>query len=256
MIFSYRNFERMCEIFADYNSEIIIKHDVETLSKSALALAKIEHSYGIRAIFFYQFDVFLKDIEMVRSISSLGHEIGYHYDVLDNNNGDLASADLEFQRNLQIFSNNGFEIKWICPHGNPALKRVGWNSNKDFFRSDSVRSKYQGLKDIVVDKELFFSGFSYISDAGYSFKAIRSVSDNDKVASNDVEIPDIFSYLKNRRDTPVIVSTHPHRWVKYRLIFLGKRSLFLLLKSIYRFTHKVPVLSLIYGRLFRLSRKF
>ena len=256
MIFSYRNYKKICDVISGCSGDVVIKHDVELLSKSSLDLAKIEHDFGIRSIFFYQFDVFIKDVEMVKEISRLGHEIGYHYDVLDNNKGDFSAAALEFEENLRVFSDNGFDIKWICPHGNPIIERNGWNSNKDFFRDSSIREKYNDLKDIVVEKEIFYPDFVYVSDAGYSFKEVSSVSNNDKVYSEDFKIKDFPSYLRKKGCSSYIISTHPHRWVESDSLFMTKFLLFMFLKWTYKITHRLPGLSRVYSQFFRFSRKF
>ena len=77
--------------------------------------------------------------DMVKHIATLGHEVAYHYDVLDACNGDFNAAFKEFDRYKTILEVAcGQQITTVCPHGNPTKVRDG-RSNKDFFRSDLVR---------------------------------------------------------------------------------------------------------------------
>jgi hypothetical protein len=62
-------------------------------------MALIEHEYGIRSTYYFRTvkEVFQPDI--IRKIADHGHEIEYHYEVLD-------------------------KAKTICMHGNPLTSRV------------------------------------------------------------------------------------------------------------------------------------
>src|SRR3989304_5191784 len=68
-----------------YNGKdfIILRHDVDRKPSSALLMAQIEHEYGISSTFYFRKtkDVFVPDI--IEKVDKLGHEIGYHYEVLD-----------------------------------------------------------------------------------------------------------------------------------------------------------------------------
>jgi len=58
----------------------------------------------------------------------MGHEISYHYDVLDSSHGDMEKAIDEFENNKQRFEELGFALKTVCQHGNPVVERVGYTS--------------------------------------------------------------------------------------------------------------------------------
>ena len=44
---------------------------------------------------------------------------------MDSNNGNIAEADLEFERNVKIFEKNNFPVNTTCQHGNPVMKELG-----------------------------------------------------------------------------------------------------------------------------------
>ena len=162
---------RLQELYADKNF-LILKHDVETNPQKALALAKIENRYGHCGVYYVQ-AYLLKDsnnVEILKKISELGHEVSYHHDVMDSNSGDLAKAMDEFESNRCIFEKYGFSINTVCQHGNPVVERNGYTSNRDFFRNETVRKKYGEIAEIMVNyREKVNADFKYISDAGYGY---------------------------------------------------------------------------------------
>ena len=150
---------------------ITLKHDVETNPKKALELARIESNYGHKGSYYIQ--VYLlyrkRNLSILKEIQKLGHEVSYHHDVMDYSKGNIEDANKIFSENLKLFQNNGFPIKTICQHGNPMVKRVGYTSNRDFFRNDNIRSKYKDIFDIMVNyRDNINENYKYISDAGYN----------------------------------------------------------------------------------------
>ena len=149
---------------------IILKHDVETNPSKALKLAKIENKYSHRGTYYVQAYLLKneKNIKILKEIEKLGHEVSYHHDVMDSNKGDISKAQVEFQSNLDLFESNGFYIKTVCQHGNPIIERKGYFSNRDFFRNEAMRKKYEKISEIMVNfKSQAKINYKYISDAGY-----------------------------------------------------------------------------------------
>lgn len=235
---------------------VLIKHDIETDPNSALEIAKIESSLDIAATYYIQGDLILKHSKIFKDIESLGHEIAYHYDVLDANDGDFSRAISDFEDNLKNFSKAGFEVKTICPHGNPLMKRNGWSSNRDFFESKFVRNKYSHLFDIVVDINNVTNNLLYISDVGYSFKEIIDISSTDQKNLHKSKSIDINTKLYKHFDKTIVISTHPHRWTKFSISFILKKYFFVLSRNIARYLYKVPIFKFIISKFFFLARKF
>ena len=170
---------------------IVLKHDVETNVAKALELAKIEHCCGHRGSYYVQAYLLedAKNVAMLKEIQALGHEVSYHYDVMDSCKGDISRAMYEFEKNLRRFEECGFDVRTLCQHGNPVVERVGYHSNRDFFRSLKVQEKYPMLSDIMVDfKEKAKTEYLYFSDAGRAFNLIHDPINNDVVKSDDKNI--------------------------------------------------------------------
>jgi len=236
---------------------IVIKHDVETDVNKALVLAKIEHKYGIEATYFVQADLVESGFKILQEIQQLGHEVTYHYDVLDANNGDYELATQEFIQNIKLFSSFGFEVKTVCPHGNPLINRDGWLSNKDFFRDENIVDRFSNILDIVVELPLKVeSSYTYISDAGYGWQEIVNISDNDIKNGGDIALGDYKNLLETigSRDR-VILSTHPHRWEKIRVKAFFNLYRFKTLRYISRKLSTIAFLKKIMSKFYFLAKK-
>lgn len=240
---------------------IIIKHDVETNVKRAIRMAEIENKYGLRATYYVQ-SYLLKsenNIEGLKKIQKLGHEVTYHYDVLDSNNGDYDLAEKEFDDTLLLFEKNGFSVKTVCPHGNPVMKRDGWSSNKDFFRNKNLNAKYSYIADIVINPEKFINKeMLYVSDAGFGWKIISDISNNDYQAiQKDIKLKSLKDVLKlmNDQNRTLILSAHPHRWQDSQALAIMKRNLFFGLRYTVRALTKIPMVKTFVSRFYYLAKK-
>jgi tetratricopeptide (TPR) repeat protein len=239
------------------NKWIAIKHDVETNVQKALDLAKIEAKYNIQATYYVQADLLDDNYKLLQEIASLGHEVTYHYDVLDANNGNFDKAIEEFKHNIEKFQKYGFEVLTVCPHGNPVMIRNGWNSNKDFFRDMKVVELFSNILDIVIElpKKLDYK-YMYISDTGYGWKQIVNIKDNDIQNNGDVSIKDYKKLLEiiNTQES-VILSTHPHRWEKSIFKYMFNVYLFKILRFLARTISSVPILKKIISKYYYLAKK-
>lgn len=273
MVFEYKKWDEFCKKLCDAGiigipackiqkeKYLVLKHDVETDVSRALELAKIEHKYGHCGSFYVQAYLMQKpeNTEMLREMQSYGAEISYHYDVMDSNKGDIEKAISEFEENRQIFEGSGFRIVTVCQHGNPVVERVGYTSNRDFFRNAAVQERYPEIADIMVDfKEKFETDYTYYSDAGRKFKMIYDPINNDRVDSEDKNIEyenldELFEVIKNGNNA--IVSTHPHRWCKSAVEYTVKNGVFKVVKGTAKVLLHIPFMKKIMGRFYYLAKK-
>ena len=114
MLFVYKSWENFCKELSAHNIHsiparevhgnsplyLILKHDVETNVKSAYAIACIEHQYGHRGSFYVQAYLLKspQNIKLLKRIQEYGHEVSYHYDVMDSTGGDIDKAIEEFEK--------------------------------------------------------------------------------------------------------------------------------------------------------------
>ena len=268
-MFLYSHWDRICkELSLNHNCILakqimdqnqdsnwtVVKHDVETNVSKALRLAKIEAKYNIYATYYVQ-SCLLKDNEsQLKEIAALGHEVTYHYDVLDSNDGDYETAIDEFNSTINKFKEFGFIVSTVCPHGNPIINRKGWSSNKDFFRNKEVSKRFPDILDIVVHlPSKLEKRYIYISDAEYSWKFISNIEDNDLANKGDQEILDIFNVLSNNKDC-LIISTHPHRWQSLRIFSIINIIVFKIIRIVARLVSKIPFLKGIMSKYYYLAK--
>jgi hypothetical protein len=240
---------------------IILKHDVETNPKKALRLAQIENSYSLKGSYYVQAYLLhsSKNIEILKRIQELGHEVSYHHDVMDSNKGDIQKAEDEFKKNIEMFERAGFPMQTVCQHGNPVMNRVGYSSNRDFFRNVEMASKYAHITEIMVNfKKRLGRNYRYITDAGYGWKVIFDPETNDFIKSDDKDIPlraldEVIKVIES--GSSVIISTHPHRWHKHVVIGRVKDVQFKAIKTMAKVMLKIPFLKKIMVRFYYLAKK-
>ncbi len=239
------------------NVKVIFKHDVECDPLRALKMAEIENRFGIKATYYFQADVAFNNWGVLDKIASLNHEIAYHYDVMDSQFGNIYLAMEEFDSNIKKFKSMGYEVTTVCPHGNPLMKREGWSSNKDFFRSSTVVDKYPNILDIVVQSDDIFSEKPhYITDAGYSWKLVAAINENDRVKTEDRELDSISEYIRGESASVVIISSHPHRWLSSSIHLMSKKIIFKVLRKLSRLLSKIPFLYTFLSKFYFLARRF
>lgn len=276
-MFVYKEWDRFCSKLKNKNincltafnaieaaktnlNYIIIKHDVETNVKKALKIAQIENKYNIKSTFYVQSYLINthRNVKLLKKICSLGHEVTYHYDVLDSNKGNYDLAIMEFEKTVLKFNKLFQPVKTVCPHGNPVMKRNGWSSNKDFFRNKKIKKKFSHIKDIVINPEKFINKeLAYISDAGFDWKLITSISENDRDLSVNKSLnnlDNVFTLIDDETKS-VILSSHPHRWVQSKNIAKLKKYVFFAIRSLTLKLVKIPILKTLLGKFYYLAKK-
>jgi len=120
-----------CGEYNDFSTQkvIILRHDVDKLPENSLATAEIEHDAGISGTYYFRsgYDGF--EGEIIKQISQLGHEIGYHYE-------DLRSARQKTKDKRQITSD--------CPD-------VKSGSPLRFDKTARLQDKEEELAAVAID---------------------------------------------------------------------------------------------------------
>lgn len=219
--FTIHKFRRLCEAIAGTYSTVtmteymdnqhpdrfaLMRHDVDRMSGHALETARIEHELGIRATYYFRStrSVFRPDI--MRQISGMGHEIGYHYETLSEANGDPDKAIELFRSHLDKFR-TVCDVRTICMHGRPLSKydnRDLWNIND--FRDFGIT----GEAYLSVGDEL-----NYFSDTGRGWSNRNSLRDFIAGKTQKFTIDttdDLIGLIESKEADNFYVLTHPERW--------------------------------------------
>jgi hypothetical protein len=136
----------------------ILRHDVDRRPSNALKMARLEDSLGIHSTYYFRVNRRVFKADIIREIAELGHEVGYHYEVLDKAHGKVSLAERIFVDELDRLR-EVTEVSTACMHGNPLSP---WD-NRDFW-------KHYALSQFGLVGEAYISvrerDLCYVTDTG------------------------------------------------------------------------------------------
>lgn len=187
------------------NKFVIMRHDIDRKPFNALKMAELENEIGVRSTYYFRYPyTFYPNI--IKEIADLGHEVGYHYEVLSKSKGDFKRAIELFENELNKFRAIS-DIRTICMHGSPLSKydnRDLWK-HEDFGRFGIDGEAYLSVKDV-----------SYFSDTGRSWNSKANIRDflygNVKSSINVSTTDELIRFTKQREIEAFYILTHPERW--------------------------------------------
>lgn len=206
------------------DSYIILRHDVDRRPQNAFKMAELENSVGIKGTYYFRIVPESFEESIIKNISKLGHEIGYHYEDMDlafknrKNSFNSDSYNTQIGDDLideayEIFCNNLEKIKkivdiqTICMHGSP----------RSAFDNKLIWTKYS-YKDLGLLGEpyfdLDFNEFGYLTDTGRRWNG-HKYSIRDKVNSKyNLNFKTTFDIINNVDKLPskLMITIHPERW--------------------------------------------
>ena len=195
---------------------IILRHDVDLRAENSLKTAKIEHSLGIRASYYFRVIRQSNKPHIIKQIADLGHEIGYHYEELSLFKGNENQAIAHFEKNLAYFR-KFYPVRTICMHGSPISKI----DNKNLWKSMSYRNF-----DIIGEPylDIDFNKIFYLTDTGRSWNGERyTVWDKVKTSLNQHfrTTKEIIIAAKNfTLSEQIMITMHPQRWTDNIVLWL------------------------------------
>lgn len=195
---------------------VILRHDVDLLPQNSLDFAKIQAELGIKGVYYFREVPESWDEKVIREISALGHEIGYHYESLTTCNGDLDLAIRDFEKNLNALRKLT-PVSTICMHGSPMSKY----DSKDLWKKYDYRN-FQIIAEPYFDID--FSKVLYLTDTGRRWDGSK-VSVRDKVVSPFTfkihSTKDLLQLIATRSLPDQIMFTfHPQRWTDSKVLWL------------------------------------
>jgi hypothetical protein len=208
---------------------IILRHDVDKKALRALRTAEMENDLGIKGTYYYRVVKNELPKEVIELIAKLGHEVGYHYDDLNDAGGNMERALDLFQKNLAKLRELA-PIKTACMHGSPLSKYDNRNLWQKFDYHD-----FGIIGEPYFDID--FSEVLYLTDTGRRWDG-EGVSIRDKVVSSEKLVVsskkketanklklhstmDIINALKNDvLPSKIMLTIHPQRWTDHWLPWL------------------------------------
>ena len=205
----------------------IMRHDVDGNVGNALEMAKIDARCGIRATYYFRMKRRLFQPHIVRAIAELGHEIGYHYEVLSDAGGDFTAARKLFASNLSRLRSIA-PVKTVCMHGASFSKY----HNLDFWKENALADF-----DLTAEPYLTidYSDMYYFSDTGLCWDN-RRFNLRDRVVSRAYDpinnTPALIQRIHSAENLRGAMLTHTNIWTDripvlmfYKIAFWGVNRL-------------------------------
>lgn len=187
---------------------IIIRHDVDNITDSVLKMARIENVKGLISTYYFRSNVF-SHLDILKEIENLGHEVGYHYEVVDKAKGDYQKAIDIFKNELCEFR-KVVDIKTICMHGNSLTSY----NNRDLW-------KHYDFKEFGVIGEAYisidFQNVSYYSDTGRRWDGMKYrvkdiVNETNSKSIDFKQTDDLIELIHKGNVDKLYILVHPARW--------------------------------------------
>lgn len=211
--YKFITYEKYC-IEKHPNKFVILRHDVDLLPYNSLRIAEIEAELGVKGTYYFRAVPKSWNENVIRRISELGHEIGYHYECLTTCNGNVDEAYIDFCKNLKCLRKLT-NVSTICMHGSP----------RSPYDSKDIWKKYS-YKDLgLIGEPYFDTDFSttfYLTDTGRRWDGFK-VSVRDKIEKYQEEwiakgltfhsSKDIIAAAQNNNlPEQIMITMHPQRW--------------------------------------------
>lgn len=195
-------------IKAPAEQTIIIRHDVDRFPMNALKMAQLENELGIKATYYLRKTPSIFSSDFVKNLHSLGHEVGYHYEVLTKAKGDIKMALVLFCQELAAFRQI-VPVYTAAAHGNPLFP---WNNQSIWENINATEFQLVGEPYFQID----YNQVAYYTDTGRSWDSTKTnFYDKPTSKGNFVSIhttDDLIDLIKQEHYKRLCIQTHPERW--------------------------------------------
>jgi len=194
----------------DTRAFVILRHDVDRRPENALRMAFLESSSGIHSTYYFRVTRNVFNKKIIREIAELGHEIGYHYEVMDKAHGDIGLAERIFDSELTELRTLA-DVGTVCMHGNPLTP---WD-NRDFWGHFSL-SQFGLLGEAYIsihDPDLF-----YATDTGRGWNRAQFNIKDTLSGSSISLLPSLsttwqlIDLIRTKEYPKIYLQIHPNRW--------------------------------------------
>jgi hypothetical protein len=197
------------------SSFFILRHDVDRRPENAVRMAQLENARGLRSTYYFRIRPGVFKEALILDISRLGHEIGYHYEVMDKAKGEISKAAEIFERELKQLRNIA-DVETACMHGNPLTP---WD-NRAFWQHYSL-SQFDLLGEAYIS--LKGEDIFYATDTGRGWnRSGFNIKDRGPDESM-LQLPhfektdDLIRVIREMRYDKIYLQSHPNRWSWNRL---------------------------------------
>lgn len=204
--YSFQTFEEF--LTKPVRRSVVLRHDVDARALNSLNFAQIQADMGIRGVYYFRAVPQSWNVDVIKEIASLGHEIGYHYECLTTCQGNMESAIADFDKNLTALRQLA-PVSTICMHGSP----MSQYDSKDLWKDHNYQD-YDIIGEPYFDVD--FKQVFYLTDTGRSWDG-GNYSVRDKVDSSfTVSFKSTDQIIAAAEDQAlpdqIMFTFHPQRW--------------------------------------------
>lgn len=188
---------------------IILRHDIDIKPERAPKMAEIEKEFDLYSTYYFRTTDEVFQPTIIKRIAEMGHEVGYHYEVLDKARGDKTKAIEIFKKELVEFRTI-CNVETICMHGNTRTK---WDNRDLWMDYDFKDYGIIGEAYLSID----FSQILYLSETGrswsnkYKIKDISYSKYGMDILENIKSTDDVIHLIKQECADHIYLLSHP-RW--------------------------------------------
>lgn len=186
---------------------VVLRHDVDRALPKAIRMAELEAAHGIRATYYVRMTKGLFQPSVLRHLRKLGHEIGYHYEVLAKAKGNTQQAIALFDHELKQFRRI-VPVDTVSMHGSPLSR---WN-NLDLWQTYDFKAYDVEEAYLSID----YLKLYYFTDTGRGWDAerynLRDHAPSRRPSERVRTTNDLIDFLRTSPERSVLINAHPNRW--------------------------------------------
>jgi hypothetical protein len=184
---------------------LILRHDVDFSTRRVLRMAGMEHDLSIQASYYLRYPRTF-DAGTFRSLVDMGHEVGYHYDVLTRSRGDMEQALRTFGQELAAFRTVG-PVTTVSAHG---ASRAS-HDNRTIWQHAQLADYH-----LLGEAYLSIPDFCYLSDSGRTWSPrgkVRDAVPGGRMPRVPIETTDdLIGWIAAGDEIHLCLNVHPERW--------------------------------------------
>lgn len=200
---------------------IIHRHDVDRKPGNALTMARLEAEYGISSTYYFRTIEKTFKPSLMQEIENLGHEVGYHYEDMDQADGNLEAARELFEKELARVREH-VTVDTVCMHGNPLTaydNRDLWNQPPEFETYGLLGEAYLSMDFVEV---------MYFSDTGRTWKDGKLKIKDHTVGESAKDLQadstrELIRLMESNAFGLGCLLSHPNRWASTFPEYLAER---------------------------------
>jgi hypothetical protein len=190
---------------------LALRHDVDRKVDRALDMARVEHELGLVASYYFRVP-YTFDVDVIRAIEGLGHEVGYHYENLSETDGDVEKALTDFAEKLEQLR-TVTTISTCCMHGRPLKPYDNRDLWRDPVRHKQLTERFGILGELYLDID--YTDIAYITDTGRNWtsgRANRRDHVSSSVPASFGSSEELLAYFESKPHPRLVFQVHPERW--------------------------------------------